>query len=462
MPPREILGGLNHNANINKILNWIKSIDINIDTIICALDTIAYGGLISSRRVNKDQDQILSDLESYIYEFKNNKIFKDAETYAFSSIMRISDSNINEEEKLYWDKYGRLIFNYSVAYHKFIKNQINKQELELIKSQIPEDILKDYLNTRERNFLINKKYLNLLETGSFDELIFSKDDTVQMGLNIIEAEEINNLIKNKNLSNHSKIHTGTDEIISSLLVRSIIKENNDKICIYPIYSTDNGSNIVSRYEDKTISQTIVSHISLTGAEVSDNQDGADLMLLVHTPEHEQNDHALNIYKEHTSPKTIEFCIETIKNSDKLIILADIAYANGSDNLLIEELLNKNNDYLTKVIGYAGWNTTGNTLGSVISMGLNAYIAQKYCNFNEQEFKKILTIRLVDDWAYQANCRQIIRKNQQNSNQETLRNCLEPYIQKIQKKTYLPLNEIEVKLPWGRTFEIEVQPKSIHE
>ncbi len=462
MPPRELLGGLSYIAKVNEILNWIRSIDIKIDAIICSLDTIAYGGLIPSRRIDKDSCKILSDLESYIYEFKNNKALKNAKVYAFSSIMRVSDSNINEEEKLYWDKYGKLIFNYSVAYHKLIEKQINKKELDAIKDQIPEDILKDYLETRERNFLINKKYLNWLEAGLFDELIFSKDDTAQAGLNIIEAEKINTLIKNKNLSSHCKIHTGADEIISSLLIRSIIKENNDTISIYPLYSTANGGNVISRYEDKKISQAVQNHISLAGAKIATSKANADLILLVHTPEQEQNDHALNVYTEQTSPKTIEFCAEVINSSSKPIILADLSSANGSDNLLVEKMLGTENNCFANILGYAGWNTTGNTLGSVISMGLNTYIAKKYDNFNENKLKKTLATRLIDDWAYQANCRQTIRENHQDVNIETIKKCLEPYIQKIQKKTYLPIDKIEVKLPWGRTFETEVQPDLIDE
>ena len=36
-----------------------------------------------------------------------------AKIYAFSSIMRISNNNINEEEKEYWSQYGQRIFEYS-------------------------------------------------------------------------------------------------------------------------------------------------------------------------------------------------------------------------------------------------------------------------------------------------------------------------------------------------------------
>ena len=43
---------------------------------------------------------------------------KHAQVYAFSSIMRISNNNVNEEEKEYWNLYGKKIFKYSYDYHK--------------------------------------------------------------------------------------------------------------------------------------------------------------------------------------------------------------------------------------------------------------------------------------------------------------------------------------------------------
>ena len=61
-----------------------------------------------------------------------------------------------------------------------------------------------------------------------------------------------------------------------------------------------------------------------------------------------------------------------------------------------------------IYGYAGWNTTGNTLGSAISAGICRYIGEKMNSFNLNEFKKLLLVRLANDWAYQAIVRQNIR------------------------------------------------------
>lgn len=114
------------------------------------LDTVAYGGLISSRRSTDTFDKIYKRIE----KLKDILSEKNAKIYAFSSIMRISNNNINEEEKEYWNKWGKKIFNYSFCMDKFGT---------VCKNEVPSDILDDYLATRRRNFEINKTYLSMGE-----------------------------------------------------------------------------------------------------------------------------------------------------------------------------------------------------------------------------------------------------------------------------------------------------------
>ena len=63
MPPREFLGDLTQSANIPAILDWLENIG-HIDKAIIALDTIAYGGLIQSRRSDDTYEQIKERLEA--------------------------------------------------------------------------------------------------------------------------------------------------------------------------------------------------------------------------------------------------------------------------------------------------------------------------------------------------------------------------------------------------------------
>lgn len=167
IPPREFLGDLTRSAGVNEIIEWIENIP-ECDAMVISLDTIAYGGLIPSRRSTDSLEDIKSRLKRLKPSLKNKKV------YAFSSIMRISNNNYNEEEKEYWKDWGKKIFEYSYSG---------------VNDGIPQAILDDYLATRKRNFEINKTYLN----WGLNTLIFSKDDCAPKGFNVDEARELERL-----------------------------------------------------------------------------------------------------------------------------------------------------------------------------------------------------------------------------------------------------------------------------
>ena len=49
LPKTEDLGGLTTQSNIENLFNFIQKLN-EVDYLILSLDTIAYGGLVSSRR----------------------------------------------------------------------------------------------------------------------------------------------------------------------------------------------------------------------------------------------------------------------------------------------------------------------------------------------------------------------------------------------------------------------------
>ena len=93
IPPRNLLGDLTKNANIAELFVWLENIS-SCDVIILSLDTIAYGGLIPSRRSNESFEEI----KTRIYKLKSILEKKDANIYAFSSIMRISNNNSGDQK----------------------------------------------------------------------------------------------------------------------------------------------------------------------------------------------------------------------------------------------------------------------------------------------------------------------------------------------------------------------------
>ena len=175
MPDIKDLGGLKSKSNIKNLFKFIENLD-KVDYFIVSLDTIAYGGLVASRRCPETFDEIKERIE----KFKSLISNKAEKILAFSSIMRISNNNINEEEKEYWSSWGKRIFDWSYHLHKSQK----EHTYNCVHNIIPSDILEDYLQTRKRNYKINKIYLDWAVEGFFDTLILSKDDCASYGLNV--------------------------------------------------------------------------------------------------------------------------------------------------------------------------------------------------------------------------------------------------------------------------------------
>lgn len=426
LPERKLLGGLYTKASVDEILEWLKNID-EVDAIIISLDTVAYGGLVSSRRCPDTYEEVKSRLDI----LKNILKEKNAKVYAFSSIMRISNNNVNEEEKEYWNKYGTKLFEYSYNFHK---NGIEKTD-------IPYEILKDYLETRKRNFEINKLYLEWSEENLLNTLVFSKDDCAEFGINVIEAQKLEDIIKEKNLS--ALVKTGADEIPLTLFARAITDFQDKKLNVAPIFLAPEYKNLISKYEDISIEKSVCAQLELAGINISDIET-ADVELIVNNFENHQGEIVMEV-----DTKSFEGDLAV---PEKHYMIADVRFANGADNKFVEKLLGKIN--LDNFYGYSAWNTSANTLGSLICACVVKFFAEEY---NQDAFKKLQLTRFLDDWAYQANVRQKLKEQSETPNIEELKTLMFPFEKRL-AKIFDTIKEIEYIYPWDRFFEIEVKIK----
>lgn len=410
IPEREFLGDLNKSANIEALFEWLKNLPKQ-DKIILSLDTIAYGGLIPSRRCPESFEEIKSRIET-LHEILKEK---NSEIYAFSSIMRISNNNFNIEEKEYWAQYGKKIFEYSYNFHKNGTAQ----------TDVPLEILEDYLNTRKRNYEINKIYLEWQKEGFFKTLIFSKDDCAEFGLNVKEAQELE--------KSGGFTKTGADEIPLSLLSNAI----DGKIKICPIFLEPKYKNLISNYEDVSIEKSVNGQIELANCEISDEKN-ADILLYINNFREKQGEIVMGVDtetfdKEFTAP-------------DRPYMIADVRFANGADNNFVKELF-KNNIDDKNFYGYSAWNTSANTLGSLICGAKIKFLSKKY---NKENFDKLQITRFLDDWAYQANVRQMLKITDVNELALLMKN-YEEIITSVLKTNI----DVKYSYPWNRLFEVEI-------
>lgn len=412
LPDRTDLGDLTKNANIENLFTWLKGLN-NLDGMILSLDTLAYGGLIPSRRCPETFSQIQKRVET----LKEILLEKKCRIWAVSSIMRISNNNYNEEEKAYWSEYGKKIFTYSYNFHKNGEKEC---------SYVPQEILEDYLKTRTRNFEINKIYLEWQKEGLLDTLVFSKDDCAEFGLNVMEAKEL------ESLGGYTK--TGADEIPLSLLSRVISKQM--KVC--PVFLEPEYKDLISNYEDVSIENSVKGQLELANCTITDKEN-ADIVLYINNFKHHQGE---IVMKVDTEGFDRSFAVP-----DKAYMIADVRFANGADNNFVQELF-KNKIIDKNFYGYSAWNTSANSLGSLILCAKMKFFAKKY---NKNAFEKVQLTRFLDDWAYQA----IVRQKLKSTDIVLLEKEMKTFEKALEDVT---MNSVNVKysFPWKRLFEVEIE------
>lgn len=413
MPERGLLGDLTKYADVEGIFNWLENLP-QLDSLIISLDTAAYGGLISSRRCPQTFDEIRGRIE----RLKEILMKKNAKIYAFSSIMRISNNNINEEEKEYWSRWGKKIFDYSYQTHKLGCESC-------ITNIIPAEILDDYVATRKRNFEINKIYLDWQKEGLFDTLVFSKDDCAEYGFNVQEAKTLEKL--------GGFVKTGADEIPLTLLARAI----ECKMNVAVEFSEPSQKHLISNYEDVSIEKSVLGQLELAGCKVCE-PDKADISLYVNNFIDNQGE---IVMKRSTTPFGHDW-----QRPENDYMVADVRYANGADNAFVEKLFQAGlggNFY-----GYSAWNTSANSLGSLICA---AKVRYNTSNYSAEAFKRLQAVRLLDDWAYQANVRQMLSK----PDVAELTQKMKPFEKRVEEILGIEVNA-RYSFPWNRLFEVEIE------
>jgi hypothetical protein len=461
VPPRSLFGSLNTSADIEGITEWIQNTiaKTNPDVLLLCLDTLTYGGLINSRR-SPDSAKSVMERVAILQNWQKKPTGK-LPIYVQSSIMRISDNYDATEEKPYWARYGREIFAWSSQMHRLAKgDSLVAGSLASSEARIPADIRQDYQQTRVRNFQANQKLVEFVQQGVISRLTFSLDDSGQTGLNILEKERLISMVQQANLTKKIATYAGADEVLCALLARWLI-DSKSSMRTGPTalvrYSPEEGSNCLSRYEGQNIGETISSQMQACGIDVQkedDRPNPLDFIVIVHTGGDAQGDHIQlpghsDLRRMDTS-RAIRRTLELLQQSQHPCVLCDVAYANGADPELIEELLQRP-DLLAKLWAYSGWNTTGNSTGSALALAVAQWFSGTASDTNDN-LKACLYVRLADDWAYQSKVRSTLNSA---PSPEHLRDNMKPYLERISQALNYKPDSLTLGFPWNRTFEVEI-------
>jgi hypothetical protein len=453
LPPRELLGNLVRSADRQALGEWLLAVGPQADALVVAIDTLAYGGLIPSRR----SPDTLADLLGHLGPLRQLKqAHPNLTIYGFNVTMRLSNSDVNEEEKPYWDQYGKLIYQWSFHRHRFSKTgdaedgNIARETRKLI----PDDIHQDYVDTRERNFTLNQTMVKWAGGDFFDTLLLTQDDTSAFGLNVEEQEHLQQMVNTTLIQDRVLIYPGADEVASVLVARALNRLAKRVPTMAASWHPLDGKRIQAMYEDRPLWRTLRGQIQAAGGKEIGDEAAADLIVAVNTPASGQGDLALglNLEAPDTPTRNLEPLMMYMESVDRPMAFADVAYANGADPRLMPDWVQRVDPWSLK--GYAAWNTAGNTFGTVVAAASAATLPTA----NPQALERFITERLAEDWLYQSVIRpELQAAKAQGADLETLKARLDSRLAELwaQHFPHRPAT-FETYFPWDRLFEAGIR------
>ena len=460
VPPPDMLAGLNREGDPDRLWEWVNANAPMADALVLSADALLYGGLVDSR------------IHSYgpVTLEMRAKRFAALRTQSprlpilvFTTVMRSPKYSAPPVEPPYYRHYGNAIFTYTALLDKESTRGLSAEEKlrrEQARAAIPDYALDDWLQRRQMNHNANRSLLQHTREGCITYLLIGRDDTSPFSQSHKEMRQLSREAAGLTDSTFASF-PGADQLGLVLLARAynLLTGQQPKVAVF--YAMGPEAATVPSYEDQPFGLTVATHITAAGGVIHNGFGRPDLTLAVNTPLQTDNHEAESVDNiPFVTPATRQF-VGRVENSIRLkipVAVADVAYANGSDNSLMAELSRRK--LLYSLSAYSGWNTASNTLGYAVAQGM------LLMNAPDKNRRRLLTIRYLDDWAWQANIRQEVFRDMPDA-ADSLRYLSSPGDKAealaktklrafAQQKLGWPPGAIELSFPWNRLFEIDVR------
>lgn len=469
-PPEELLGNReNPYAKPEELSKWVIENAKKADAAVISSDSMVYGSLVASRKHNLSEDVVLARVHNFEKIHQANPNMK---LYVFGSIMRTPQTSeaSGSEDANYYAQYGTDIARYTALTDKLEQDGLTHKErkqLQQYEQKIPKAALDDWLSRRQGNFLVSKNLIDLARNDVITYLALGCDDNAKYSQTNKERRALDNYGSDLGELKYQSV-AGIDEIGYVLLTRAVNNLQGDIPFVSVHYAKGTGENTIPAYSNEPIKNSIATHIKMAGGMKVNSDKRADLVFMVNTnfdgTTGAAND-LNNVYIPNENIIDFVNMVDEAVQANKKVGIGDITFGNGSDNALMFSLYGKN--LLDKLNAYSGWNTPTNSTGYALAMGMGA-------NYTDRVgILKMLEVRYLDDWFYQANIRQAVA-NRLNSMPgegdygntktrtlpaeklatEALQKMIADYgLEEFEGQSYVA--DAQIRFPWQRMFEADI-------
>jgi hypothetical protein len=466
MPPAEMLSSYRQPARLERLIRWLEEMSPHHQALIASFEMLGYGGLIAARTSHDPPGEVLARLD--VLNRLHQK-FPQFETIGFNLIMRISNADSAVEEPEYWAREGRRFYQFSQLTHRAELGEDVGTELAKLRAELPEAHIQDFLQRRIRNHAVNLAALQMLANGHIHSLVLSSDDTSRYGLGSSEKNTLVTWADRLGLGEGLLMYPGADEVGCALLARVFNRAAGKQPSFQVVYGMPGGDKITAPYEDGPVAVTIERQIRAVGGRMV-NQN-ADLFLAVNPPVPRRSEWSPEFADEERNAR-LPFLRQMVDEirwrvvSGQAVVVADVAYPNGADPLLIHLLMERVD--LTRLAAYGAWNTAGNTIGTALAQGCAALLVRS--DAQKQAQQRFLVHRFLEDWGYQ----QVVRREtgewllntfgKDEPDPQTEPSVIEHIFQGLSDcLSQLPgfgtnwrIVPGSVRLPWKRLFEVDFE------
>jgi Protein of unknown function (DUF4127) len=454
-PPRDCLGHFQRPGRPPEILDWLEDQDSSLP-LVGSIDMLTWGGLIASRHPDSDPDKAEDNFQRFcrIQEARTGKAL------VFKTLLRTAPTQTTPEEV---DQAEQIVALSRMSF-LFEKNRMGPQARSLqaaidqLKSGISAHVLQRYLDVRERNHRFDS--LVVSKASLFDALLIAMDDCQTEGWNLLEKER---LVKQAVRAEASvDFYPGTDESAALLLARLLAPETG----VEPVWGHTHLSLTQTRYEDRPLGALLNAQIQAGQLR----QGRCSRKLFLYGRMGSQKEAAHQGKAGQTDSEAMEHFLQGLEqaiNDGNSCVVADLAFANGGDLGLVEALIERG--LASRLTGYSAWNTAGNTLGTALA---NLVLYPEEPTAEQDRSRKILLWeRLTDDAFYQSRFRFRLKKELgpgltlADDELQTAHRLLTEEFHQFAEDLWTrlfpdePVLPFTVKLPWGRLFEVAIEPFS---
>lgn len=435
---------------------WLRS--LSCDTVVVSLEGLTSGGLIASRTGHEP----LVDLLGRLVVLGRVRL----PVHAAVVVPRAPDSDDAAEEPTYWDTYGRALHALSAALH-------TGHGVAEARGEVPAVVRLDWLRRRLRQHQLGLAAVDLVAEGTLASLAVGVDDAAVASLSVPDAAHLAEQANRLEVADRVSVGHGADETTAVLCARALLALSGLRSPRVVVDCHDRSALArTATYESSQVLDTAREQLRAAGAQpldgpVVDTDDRPDVVLVVHPPDG-AGDWAVRPPARTdaaTAGATADLVVEHLA-AGRRVAVADVAQPNGADPALVEALAGRG--LLARLDAWAGWNTAGNTLGTVAAHLVAGHVGRGLGAWDAAAHRRLLAARLVEDWAWMCVVRHEVRTRTGGdprlhdhvaADHPALTGVgarLQELLDRVGPDLGWQVDEASVRLPWDRTFEVHVE------